>query len=884
MTEAPRPRTDRGASCAFRGTQPVTGKAHAAEKYLRPKPPKPVTIVEFRVVRGGVPDPRPQIASKVDPIMDFSWRRRPLTLLLWASFVIPLVTVASIIGWSYDTTMDEARRAAVDRATILREHALRVFETQLSAIAFIDTRLGDMSWDQVAQSEEVHRMLKSISLTSPHMKGIGLVAPDGAAANSADVFPVPPLDTTAREYFRVLSQNDVVHLGETIRGYLNGELNFNISRRRTSPDGSFNGLILVTSDIAYFDAFWQELSADTGQIVFIVRADGKILAQHPNTEDAPPEIPSDSSLFQLITDPGANSFTATRSPDGVTRMFGAQRLGSFPAYIAVGIDRSAILAPWIRESVALAVIAAVISGLLALVVRMAQRAERRHLEEVERRRGAEATLIAKEEHLSALQAAESELRQSENRFRALFETSTQGVVHLSASGHVLDANPAAQTMLGYEIDDIRGWHVRDLDLEAMDEEGANLAPAERPAGIALRSGEIVRGFIIGLRAHESGEHRWFKMDAIPQRRPYEQDPWSVFLLMDDITEQRRSAETERMLAAEVDHRSKNMLAVVQAILRLSRGGRPEDFAESVEGRITALARAHTLLSDAKWRDVALRPIIQEAVAPFRWKHDRDSVDLRGPSIQLKPRAAQPLSLMVHELATNAAKYGALSVPEGHLTVRWEIDQQAGMLRILWDETGGPVVTRPERMSFGSRLIRLSVEEELGGSIAKDWRPEGMLATIEIPLRHIAGSVADRPATEATPADAGRPAPSIRGARILFCEDNPVVAMEMQDLLESLGVVVVGPADSLDEAARLAALEQVDAALLDIDLHGKRIFPVAELLREKGIPLAFCTGFTVIDELDSRWRSAIVVNKPVSNAQIEQVLRTLLARTPATAAP
>lgn len=203
----------------------------------------------------------------------------------------------------------------------------------------------------------------------------------------------------------------------------------------------------------------------------------------------------------------------------------------------------------------------------------------------------------------------------------------------------------------------------------------------------------------------------------------------------DITERRRAEERERMLAQEVDHRGKNLLAVVQSVVQLTRADTIEDFVATVGGRIAALSRTHSLLAESRWKGAELATIIREELAPFTGaRTERVAID--GAPLQLRPEAAQTLALVVHELATNAAKYGALSTEDGQLRVHWRIDagaSQGDQLNALWVETGGPSVTAPTRRGFGSTIIKTGVERQLRGRLLKTWRPEGLLCEVSVPI-------------------------------------------------------------------------------------------------------------------------------------------------------
>jgi two-component sensor histidine kinase len=205
----------------------------------------------------------------------------------------------------------------------------------------------------------------------------------------------------------------------------------------------------------------------------------------------------------------------------------------------------------------------------------------------------------------------------------------------------------------------------------------------------------------------------------------------------EISERKAAQERETLLAREVDHRAKNLLAVVQSIVTLTPAHDAEELKSSVVGRIQALARAHSLLSDSRWDGVLLGDLVAEELAPFVVRITK-RVTYGGPALTLRPAAAQSLALVLHELATNAAKYGALSVPAGKLNVEWarDEDELGPFLRVDWTESDGPPVEEPEALSFGSNIIRASVERQLRGKVTKDWRPEGLFCTLRIPWAEV----------------------------------------------------------------------------------------------------------------------------------------------------
>jgi two-component sensor histidine kinase len=190
----------------------------------------------------------------------------------------------------------------------------------------------------------------------------------------------------------------------------------------------------------------------------------------------------------------------------------------------------------------------------------------------------------------------------------------------------------------------------------------------------------------------------------------------------DITEQKRSQEQIATLAQEAEHRSKNLLASVQAVVNLSNADTPDGLKKAIEGRIAALANVHSLFVETRWVGAELSAIASQELAPYSEKNAK-SVRLDGPRTVLSPNVAQTIAVALHELATNAAKYGALSAAEGHVDVTWRHGTD-GQLTLGWTETGGPAVQKPTRRGFGSRVIERMIEQSQG-EVTFDWRPEGL---------------------------------------------------------------------------------------------------------------------------------------------------------------
>ncbi len=337
----------------------------------------------------------------------------------------------------------------------------------------------------------------------------------------------------------------------------------------------------------------------------------------------------------------------------------------------------------------------------------------------------------------------------------------------------------------------------------------------------------------------------------------------------DITERRESEVRQALLAREVDHRAKNALAIVQSIVRLTRADSMPAYVAAVEGRITALSRAHTLLSHSRWQGADLAALVEEELAPYR--SDRaDKIETLGPDVSLQPVSAQTLTLALHELATNAAKYGALSSMTGRLGVSWELKPTT--LELHWTETGGPPTQPPKQSGFGTRIIVASIEGQLGGKAAFHWNESGLHCVLAIPrserIEQPASHTKDGNGADKSHSAAARTF-VVTGDRIMVVEDEALVAMVESDALTELGYAVVGPFSKPSDAIAAVRKGDIAAAVLDINLDGVLVYPVAEELTARGIPFVFVTGYGT-ESIDERFAGIPVLQKPIERETLQRI--------------
>jgi two-component sensor histidine kinase/DNA-binding response OmpR family regulator len=333
----------------------------------------------------------------------------------------------------------------------------------------------------------------------------------------------------------------------------------------------------------------------------------------------------------------------------------------------------------------------------------------------------------------------------------------------------------------------------------------------------------------------------------------------------DITERKEAETRQTLLAREVDHRAKNTLAVVQAIVRMAKRDSIEDYAKAVEGRIGALAQTHELLSQSRWEGADIRRLVQEELAPYH-SENPNRVTAIGPALVLAPEQAQLVAMAVHELATNAAKYGSLSIAAGRVDISWSTVE--GTLFLNWTESGGPTVVPPAKLGFGTKIIS-SLGGGRRGRTHFAWLPTGLRFTLELRPPDSPHRPDDR-TVQTLPANGD--------SRLLLVEDELVVGLFMQDLLKTIGYRPTEPIARLSEAIHAATKERFEGAILDMNLNGEIVYPLAELLTQQRVPFLFVTGYGQ-HSLDPRFTRVPVLQKPVVQDELAGALNQVLGIRP-----
>jgi CheY-like chemotaxis protein len=250
--------------------------------------------------------------------------------------------------------------------------------------------------------------------------------------------------------------------------------------------------------------------------------------------------------------------------------------------------------------------------------------------------------------------------------------------------------------------------------------------------------------------------------------------------------------------------------------------------------------------------------------------------ISGVPVTIVAASAQAVSIVLHELTINALKYGALSFPNGRVKVTFGVDQRNGNLILDWEESGGPVVTKPTRHGFGTLIIERTVKDQLSGEVDYYWHPAGLRLRMVLPQDYfiLSGVVSNTPPILKPAND--EPKRHVSGARVLLVEDEALTAIAMAQAVEAAGYQVLGPVGRVQDAIDLARTTRPDAAVLDVNLLGQPSFPIARILDSMGVPFLFCTGYNSLNDVDACLRQAPVLTKPVNPADLIGAVTTLLA--------
>ena len=302
---------------------------------------------------------------------------------------------------------------------------------------------------------------------------------------------------------------------------------------------------------------------------------------------------------------------------------------------------------------------------------------------------------------------------------AIVESSDDAIISKDLDGVIMSWNTGAERIFGYSAEETIGQPITIVIPHDRQDE-------ERTILTRIRRGERIDHFET-IRQRKNGSLVAVSLSVSPVKDA-EGKIVGAAKIARDITEQKRNRELIATLAREAEHRSKNLLSTVQATVMLSQSDTPDGLKKVIEGRIRALSNIHSLFAQTRWIGADLSTIAAQELTPYR-ADSPARVRIDGPPVLLAPDVAQAVAITLHELATNAVKYGALSAANGRVDLKWS-HEPSGELNLLWKETDGPKVQEPTRKGFGSRVI----EEMIAGRSGKtrfDWRVEGLVCEITL---------------------------------------------------------------------------------------------------------------------------------------------------------
>jgi PAS domain S-box-containing protein len=314
----------------------------------------------------------------------------------------------------------------------------------------------------------------------------------------------------------------------------------------------------------------------------------------------------------------------------------------------------------------------------------------------------------------------TETKSAEQRLRSLasiVESSDDAIVSKNLDGIIANWNKGAEQIFGYASEEAIGQPITILI-------PADRQSEERDILTRIRRGERIDHYET-VRRRKDGSLVVVSLTVSPVRNA-EGQIIGASKIARDITEQKRSQEQIATLAREAEHRSKNLLATVQATVRLSQSETPDGLKRAIEGRIQSLANVHSLFVKTRWIGADLSTIATQELAPYS---EKNRVRIDGLPVVLEPDVAQTIAITLHELATNAAKYGALAMPDGQVELKWSHDAD-GRLHLRWTESSGPKVREPTHKGFGGRIIEQMIAQR-AGKTHFDWRADGLVCEITL---------------------------------------------------------------------------------------------------------------------------------------------------------
>jgi len=711
-----------------------------------------------------------------------SLTRGRVTLIMGLFGVAFIFLTFGYIAWEQRSRLQQQNVEETRRnAFFLADHAARLFEVADLTLKQTEALVEDESWYTIEPSRLIWEQLRAIKEALPYIEDIWLNDSSGRLRMTSAQFPTPPSNVADRDAFRSQVASDQgLFVGEPILGRVTKQPTFMVSRRLQYPAGSFRGIVSVTMSLAYFHGYWEQLRLPMGSRITLLRAaDARVIAQHPPPPDSLSFAPVDKEAFDMALLANSVSGTYAYSSADQERIGSYHRVGDLPIYIQVSMPEDAYWNPWVAQTKLYGAFALVaflaLLGLTALASQQyrQQAAGAARLEEQVAMRTRE--LQAETNALEILNRTGAVLSAELDLDRVVQSITDAGVALTGAQFGALFYNVVDKGDEGYMLYALSGVPreefskfpmprntkvfaqtfegtgiVRSDDITMDPRYGDNAPYGGLPEGhlpvrsylaipVVSRTGEVYGGLFFG---HEKPgvftERAERLMVGLAAQAAIAIDNGRLYQAAQREIEERKQVQAQQsLLIRELHHRVKNTLATVQAVVGATARSTSniDEFYEAFVGRIISLANTHSLLTEAVWQTAPLREILEKELSPYQ-DDGGERITLDGPAVELPSEAAVPIGMAVHELTTNAAKYGALSVSAGRVVVRWssEAAENGIRLRLSWTESGGPKVRTPKRQGFGSRLLHRVLATQLNAKVDMEFNPSGLHVSIDAILK------------------------------------------------------------------------------------------------------------------------------------------------------
>lgn len=668
---------------------------------------------------------------------------------------------------------DDIRNAAF----FLADHTARLLEVTDLTLKQATMLMQGQNWDQVETSKALWQQINATQEALPYIEDVWLNDPSGRLRLTSAQFPTPASNVAGRDAFSAQVNADRgLFVGEPILGRVSKAPTFMISRRLQDGGAEFGGIAAVTVSLSYFYDYWSKIRLPKGSRVALLRApDATVIAQFPPPPDGLSFAPIDKAAFDRALNASSQAGLYSFISQGQERLGAYRQVGAMPLYLNVSMPQDAYWTPWYVQTRLYGAFALI--ALLALLALTALASEQFH------EQAANAALLERQVALrtselrtetAALEilnrtgsvlAAELDLDRiiesvvdagielTEAQFGAFFCGASQG-----GKEHYGKFEPARlhDAFAALNIREIcapaflEGKTVR-LDNIAIEQghDGTPFTPdaiSDTPVirsilavPVVLRAGDTHGILVFGHEKPGMFNGRSERLLAgLTAQAAIALENSRLYGNAQSEIEERKQAQTQQsLLIRELHHRVKNTLATVQAVVGATARSALsiDDFYQAFVGRIISLANTHSLLTEALWQTASLREILEKELRPYNDTRG-ERVILNGPAVELPSEAAVPIGMAIHELTTNAAKYGALSVPSGKVFVSWEAEpaEDGTRLKLVWEERGGPAVSLPKRQGFGSRLLHRVLATQLNAKVEMDFNPSGLRVAIDAVLK------------------------------------------------------------------------------------------------------------------------------------------------------